>query len=184
MGRFPGARPQIVPGPRFWVAGDQLPFSRSFLTVCVQSALTCAGGCPPPPPPRTHPSCTHSPPPNRRVPPVAERGCPARGGAWSCANTSRPRGFCSRWLSPGLPFTSPHLSQRGHSSCHQFTPSRHPHSCYSTGKLASSSGKGRAKSLSGNDVICHAHCTREARGFSSPTPSPSLLLDSSLSIFD
>lgn len=80
-GPLPRSSPQDRARSRTLGGGDLLPFSRSPWTAYVQSALTCAGGCPPPPLPRTHPSCTHSPPPNRRAPPRAEHGGGARGGA-------------------------------------------------------------------------------------------------------
>ena len=146
--------PGIEPGPRPCVASDQLPFLQAPLTVYALSALTCAGGSPPPQPPQTHPLVQHSPPPNRRAPPRADSGCRAGGGALSGANTSAPEiSLLAGCLQVSLSHLTPLLSTRA-----RLLPPIH-HSCSSTDMLASSSGKRRAESLSGNDVICNVHCT-------------------------
>lgn len=168
---LPGSAPLDRAGARPWVAGDQLlPFKSPLQCVLsqpghAQAALLLHRHQ------RPTPWCTHSPPPSRRAPPRAE----PRAGR---GRSSEPRVYLqpSRSLGSQAVFRSLfHIStplpSTGTSS-HQLTPSTQLHCCSCTDMLACGSGKGRAKSLPGNDVICSVHCTWLQASLPHPTPSP------------
>lgn len=134
------------------------------------SALTCAGGSPPPPPPRTLP-LVHTPHPLMGVPLPVPSAAPSGGGAGSGADTSSPeisaRALAGLSRSPSPAAAPPPSSGRTAAlgSRPPGKPTQLPH-----GLAGCSSGKGRARALSGNDVICKARCTRFLA--SPPRPHP------------
>lgn len=172
VGPFPGARPQIAPRPDSGWRVTSFPSSGPPTACAVSLDMRRRPSAP---------AATTDPP---LVPtlPTPKQACPSQGpaqlregGAELGAARTPPAPAIAPlagWLAvSGSPI---HISSPLPSTG-TLPPTSSHHSCRRTDMLASGSGKGRAKSLSGNDVICNVHCTGEALGFCPPTPSPPVL---------
>nr|KAF6403593.1 hypothetical protein HJG59_010011 [Molossus molossus] len=123
---------------------------------------------------RDPPRGAHTPHPQTGVPLPAQYTAPSAGRSSELRKHLQPQRFLCWQSVSRSPFhiSTPLPSSR--TSSHNSHPANKP-TTTPPSTFARSSGKGRAKSLSGNDVICNVHGSGSRLLSPDPTPSPLLL---------